>query len=246
MQGATGYKVYRGDSAGSETLIKTISTATTGYTDNDTGRRATEHPTDDLGAQDGSELGHRHRRRCHGGRGEHEGLPQQREPRRDHRHGRDHRSAASAFTASSTSGAGGSSVGVAGSIAVTRRRRQHDERCRGHDPVNVNGADVNLNATRISATPQRDRQAGDRRQRERRRRLGRRQHRQRHDDRGPPGRLAISSAKNLTINATDTDAMTTTANGGAAAGSGALALSAQAAITISNVTTSATVGSGPT
>ena len=54
----------------------------------------------------------------------------------------------------------------------------------------------------------------------------------------------ISGANNLTISSTDTDASSTTANGGASAGSGSFALSAQVAITLANVTTTASVGTG--
>ena len=61
---------------------------------------------------------------------------------------------------------------------------------------------------------------------------------------GLPDGATISGVKNLTISATDTDASSTTANGGASAGSGSIALSAQVAITLANVTTSASVGTG--
>ncbi len=54
----------------------------------------------------------------------------------------------------------------------------------------------------------------------------------------------LDGAKNLTITATGKDAMTTKATGGASAGTGSLALSAQVAIAISNVTTTASIGTG--
>ena len=47
----------------------------------------------------------------------------------------------------------------------------------------------------------------------------------------------VTGVDDLMITATSTDTMTTTAEGGASAGSGSFALSAQAAISISNVTT---------
>ncbi|MES1247222.1 MAG: hypothetical protein ABUS54_06080, partial [Actinomycetota bacterium] len=61
-----------------------------------------------------------------------------------------------------------------------------------------------------------------------------------------PDDVALTGTKNLTLTADATDATTTTANGGASAGTGSLALSAQVAITLSNVTTSASIGSGST
>ena len=55
--------------------------------------------------------------------------------------------AASSFQASSTSGAGGSSVGVAGSIAVNVVVSNTTTDVEGTDPVAVNGADLALSAT---------------------------------------------------------------------------------------------------
>ncbi len=61
---------------------------------------------------------------------------------------------------------------------------------------------------------------------------------------GLPDGSTIGGVNNLTISATDTDTASTTANGGASAGSGSIALSAQVAITLANVTTTASVGTG--
>ena len=54
----------------------------------------------------------------------------------------------------------------------------------------------------------------------------------------------LLSVKDLTISATSKDAMTTTAEGGASAGTSNPAVSAQVAIAISNVTTTAELGTG--
>ena len=62
---------------------------------------------------------------------------------------------------------------------------------------------------------------------------------------GLPANVVLTGVKDLTINATSTDSMTTSAEGGAAA-AGSVALSAQVAIAISNVTTTASIGSGST
>ncbi len=154
---------------------------------------------------------------------------------------------ASAFGATSISGAGGSSVGVAGSIAVNIVVDTTTSDVEGATAsAALNGAALNLNATAnlantALATAQ---QAGDGSTSG----VGASFALNVVNDTtiaGLPQNAQITGGKDLTINATDTDSSTTTANGGASAGSGSLALSAQVAITLANVTTSADVGPGP-
>ncbi|HEY3921306.1 MAG TPA: carbohydrate-binding protein, partial [Gaiellaceae bacterium] len=154
---------------------------------------------------------------------------------------------ASGFGATAISGAGGSSVGVAGSIAVNIVVDTTTSDIEGTTAAaTLNGAGLVLNATsNLANTALATAQQGA-------------------DGStsgvgasfalnvvndttiaGLPLNAQITGGKDLTINATDTDASTTTANGGASAGSsGSLALSAQVAITLANVTTSADVGPG--
>ena len=146
--------------------------------------------------------------------------------------------AASSFQASSTSGAGGSNVGVAGSIAVTVVVSNTTTDIEGTDPVAVNGADLALSATSnldnqalATAKQATDGSASG---------VGISVAVNVVNDTttaGLPDNAVLNGAKNLTIDSTGTDSMTTTANGGASTGSGTVALAAQAAIAISNVTT---------
>ena len=153
----------------------------------------------------------------------------------------------SAYSATAISGAGGSSVGVAGSIAVLVVVNNTTTDVEGTTPsVAVNGADVTLNAASnlTNTALATAKQASDGNTSG----VGASFALNVVNDTtisGLPASSTITSAKSLTINATDTDASSTTANGGAAAGSGSLALSAQVAITLANVTTSATVAPGP-
>ncbi len=154
--------------------------------------------------------------------------------------------APSAYGATAISGAGGSSVGVAGSIAVVVVVNNSTGDIEGSVPsVSVNGADVNLTAstnlanTTLAAAQQSATGASG---------IGASFAMTVVNDStiaGLPAGEMITGAKNLTITANDTDASSTTANGGATAGSGSIALSAQVAITLANVTTSATIGAGP-
>ena len=154
--------------------------------------------------------------------------------------------AASSFKATAISGAGGSSVGVAGSIAVNVVVANTTSDLQGASPVTLNGADLTLSATSnldnqalATAKQAADGSASG---------VGASVAVNVVNDTttaGLPDGSVLVGAKNLTITSTGTDSMTTTANGGASAGSGSLALSAQVAITISNITTSATVGTGP-
>ena len=151
----------------------------------------------------------------------------------------------STFTAHATSGAGGSSVGVAGSIAVNVVTSNTTSNAGTTSPVTVNG-DVSL----TSRTNHTNNAIADAKQA---------------SDGSTSGVGAsfalnvvnettsaglangatLTGAKSLTLTSNDTDTTTTTADGGASAGSGSIALSAQVAISLSNVTTSATIGTGP-
>ena len=150
----------------------------------------------------------------------------------------------STFTAHATSGAGGSSVGVAGSIAVNVVTSNTTSNAGTTNPVTVNG-DVSLTAR----TNHTNNAIADAKQASN------------GSTSGVGASFALNvvnettsaslangatltGAKSLTLTANDTDATTTTADGGASAGSGSIALSAQVAISLSNVTTSATIGTG--
>ena len=152
--------------------------------------------------------------------------------------------AASNFLAQSTSGAGGSSVGVAGSIAINIVFSGTSASIETPAPVAVNGDLV------LTATSNLDNKA-----------LALAKQSAEGDASGIGASFALNvvndttsagiadnatltGVDDLTLTATATDTMTTTAEGGASAGSGSLALSAQAAISISNVTTSASIGIG--
>ena len=243
VQGATGYNVYRGDSAGNETLIKTITTlGVTTYTDSggDTPGSAkppTTDPSSGVGIAVAVTVAVVNTKAY---------LSKNLSLQATTVTAETTAPSASSFAATATSGAGGSSVGVAGSIAVIVVVDNTTSDVEGTTAVNLNGADLNLNATAnlgstalATAKQATDGSASG---------VGASVAVNIVNDNtiaGLPLHTTISSARNLTINATDTDAMTTTANGGASAGSGSLALSAQAAISISNVTTSATVNPGP-
>ncbi len=150
----------------------------------------------------------------------------------------------SGFKVHATAGAGGSSVGVAGSIAVNVVVSNTVADVETPTPVAVNG-DVSMNASSNlfnSATA--DAKQGS-------------------DGKasgvgasvavnvvndttsaGLPDGAVLTGANNLTANATGSDRMVTVASGGASAGSGSIALSAQVAIAISNITTTASIGTG--
>ena len=155
---------------------------------------------------------------------------------------------ASTYSTTAISGAGGTSVGVAGSIAVlvVDNNSTGDIEGATNPSANLDG-DLSLSASsNLNNTALRDREAVERREHDRHRRFVRPRRRQRHDDTAglPNGSMITGAPNNLTISANDTDMSTTTANGGASAGSGSIALSAQVAITLANVTTTASVGTG--
>ncbi|MGH2998744.1 MAG: beta strand repeat-containing protein, partial [Gaiellaceae bacterium] len=151
---------------------------------------------------------------------------------------------ASTSSAHATSGAGGSKVGVAGSIAVNVVNATATGDVETTGPVTLNHGDLtltsagNLSSSAIADAVQKSGNTigigasfaldvvNDT------------------VDAGIPANAVLNGAKNLTITSTDTDSATTEADGGAGAGTGSFALSAEVAITISNVTTTASVGSG--
>ena len=134
----------------------------------------------------------------------------------------------SSYKASATSGAGGSSVGVAGSIAVNVVVSNTTSDIDGTSPVALNGADLTFTATSnldnqalATAKQSTDGSASG---------VGASVGVNVVNDTtsaGLPNGAVLNGTKNLTVTSTSTDSMTTTANGGASAGSGSLALSAQ-------------------
>ncbi len=239
--GATGYKIYRSTDTGKEQLLATVGAVTT-YTDSTNATPSGAMPTDDTNsgwaiaiAVNVSVVNTKawlaNNVRFAATSVTVEALA----PGTD----------GSSFAAHSISGAGGSSVGVAGSIAVTIVDSDTIAQVQGTDPVDLDGANLALTATsKLDNSATADaKQASD------------------GSttgigasfalsvvndttDAGLPNGSQLDGAKDLTQTATSTDGTTTTANGGASTGSGSLALSAQAAITISNVTTIASVGTG--
>ena len=154
---------------------------------------------------------------------------------------------ASTYSATAISGAGGTSVGVAGSIAVLvvdNSSTTDVEGSTGNANATLDGdlslsAGSNLTNTSLATA----KQASDGSTSG----IGASFALDVVNDTttaGLPDSSTISGANNLTISSTDTDDSSTTANGGASAGSGSFALSAQVAITLANVTTTASVGTG--
>ena len=113
IPGATGYKIYRGDTSGGELLLATVGAVTT-YVDDTNATPAGAMPTSD--PTNGVGVGIARQRRVRHDAGvprrpsDHHGRQQ---CRRSHRRFR-----SSTFGAESTSGAGGSNVGFAGSLAA--------------------------------------------------------------------------------------------------------------------------------
>ena len=155
-------------------------------------------------------------------------------------------SGSSTFTAHATSGAGGSSVGVAGSIAVnivtsnTTLRRGDDARRSRSTATWRSPRGRTSPATRIADAKQSSGGSTSG--------IGASfalNIVNETTSAGLPDGATLTGANNLTLTSNDTDTMTTTADGGASAGCGSVALSAQVAISLSNVTTSASIGTGP-
>ncbi|MFL6035275.1 MAG: beta strand repeat-containing protein, partial [Gaiellaceae bacterium] len=152
----------------------------------------------------------------------------------------------STFTTSSTSGAGGSNIGFAGSVSVNILVAEATAVIDKPTPVAVNG-NLTLNATSNfeNKAEAKAKQATDGKAAG----IGASVAVHVVNDTTTAGIAKdadVTGVHDLTINATSTDTMTTTAEGGASTGSdGSFSFGAEVAISISNITTSATVDSGP-
>ena len=237
---ATGYKIYRGDSSGGELLLASVG-AVTSYSDNSGTTPAGPMPTDDPSSGIAVAVA----------------VDVPVISTQAYLAGNVTLHAAtttletvapgigtSTFTSHSTSGAGGGNVGVAGSIAVNVVTATAAADVRTPTPVTVNGdlglsSKANLTSQAIADAKQSTDGSTTG--------IGASFALNVVNDTTTAGLAdgsSLAGAKNLTVTADDTDAMTTTANGGAASKDGSLVFSAQVAISISNVTTSATIGSG--
>ena len=245
VAGATGYKVYRGTASGDVKLLTTLGAVTTFNDDGSLTPGAAAPPTSDptsgYGIAVAVNVADRH----------HEGV---RLRKNDDQRGEPHGRGARALRLLVR---GRGDVGRRRQQRRRRRldrgqrpRREHDRRSRGRRPVAAERG------------PDADRDLEHRRTWRRRSRSSRADG----NTTGIGASFAVNvvndttiagiadgtevvgisgnNPDNVVITATSTDAMTTTAEGGASAGSGSFALSAQAAIAISNVTTSATIGTG--
>ena len=240
VDNVTGYKIFRGDATGNETLLDTVGVVTTYTDDGSKTPNSTKPNTTDTNSGIGVGVAVDVAVITTSAYVRNASLKattvtiESTAP------------SASAFAANAISGAGGSSVGVAGSVAVTVTDSNTTTDIEGTDPVAVNGADLSLGAASnitngavATAKQSTDGKASG---------VGISVAINVVNDTtiaGLPFNSVLNGAKNLTITADSTDAMTTTANGGASTGSGTVAFAAQAAISISNITTSATVNSGP-
>ncbi|HEV8463176.1 MAG TPA: hypothetical protein VGQ38_20990, partial [Gaiellaceae bacterium] len=243
IDGATGYKIYRDGASGSETLLATIGDGNT-LTYNDNGSATpdgTHHPpTDDANSGIGigvavdvavittsAYIGHNVSLKGSSVTAETTAPAQ------------------SAFKSTAISGAGGSSVGVAGSVSVNVVVSNTTTDVEGANPVNLNGADLTLTAASnldnealADAKQATDGSASG---------VGASVAVNVVNDTTTAGianGTQVDNVKNLTITSIGNDTMVTTANGGASSGSGTVAFSAQVAIAISNVTTTASIGTG--
>ena len=152
----------------------------------------------------------------------------------------------STFSTSSTSGAGGSNIGFAGSVSVNIVVAEATAVIDKPTPVAVNG-NLTLNATSNfeNKAEAKAKQATDGKASG----IGASVAVHVVNDTTTAGIAKdadLTGVHDLTINATSTDTMTTTAEGGASTGSdGNFSFGAEVAISISNITTSATIDSGP-
>ncbi|MHB1244386.1 MAG: beta strand repeat-containing protein, partial [Gaiellaceae bacterium] len=238
VPGATGYKVYRSTATGEEKLLATLG-AVTAYADDGSASLGTDappttSPTSGIGiavavnVADVTTKASVSKNVTLTGSGVTLEATQGSGP--------------STTKAQSTSGAGGSSVGVAGSIAINILVAEAIAQLEGADPIAVNG-DLTLtssssfdNQALALAKQSSDGSASG---------VGASFALNVVNDTttaGLPDGTAVTGVQDLTITAVSTDTSVTTAEGGASAGSGSLALSAQVAVSISNVTTSASVG----
>ncbi|HEY4412851.1 MAG TPA: hypothetical protein VGN06_07620, partial [Gaiellaceae bacterium] len=237
---ATGYKIYRGDASGNEALLGTVG-ATTHYVDNTSSTPSGAMPTADPASGIGvavavnvadldthAWLAGNLTIDATGGTTVETVAPG---------------TGSSTFTAHATSGAGGTSVGIAGSIAVNIVTANTISEIQAPRGVGTNG-NVSLTATSnlANAATADAKQSSDGNTTG----IGASFALDVVNDTtsaGLPDNSVLTGAGSLTLTSNATDSTTTTADGGASAGSGSAAISAQVAITISNVTTSATVGS---
>ncbi|HET7465666.1 MAG TPA: hypothetical protein VFL29_03300, partial [Candidatus Dormibacteraeota bacterium] len=245
ITGATGYRIYRGDTAGKETLLTTVGAVT--QFDDLGAATGTATPPDSDGesgvgiavavnvavVNTDAYVGGNTTLSATGGvtiEAVTDGP--------------------SGYTAHSVSGAGGTSVGVAGSIAVNVVVSNTFAQVQP-GPIGVNG-DVTMTATSslLNNATAEAQQSPDPSSTDSK------------NTSGVGASVAVNvvndttssglqdssvltGAHNLTATSNDSDRMVTVANGGASAGSsGTVAFSAQVAIAISNVTTTASVGTG--
>ncbi|HEX4526420.1 MAG TPA: hypothetical protein VH108_06715, partial [Gaiellaceae bacterium] len=242
VDGATGYKIYRDSTSGGETLLDTVGTVGTynddgSKTPDGSTKPTTDSPTAGIGIGVAVVVGVVNTQAFLSNNINVTAKSMKVETTAPDK---------SSFKAKSVSGAGGSSVGVAGSIAVNVLVMTTESDVKGNTAVALNGANLELDATsnvenEATAIAQQDSEGkasgvgasvavnvvNDT------------------TTAGLPNDVVLTGVKDLTINATSTDAMTTDAEGGASA-KGSVALSAQVAIAISNVTTTASIGSGAT
>ncbi|HEX5588659.1 MAG TPA: hypothetical protein VFX65_00020, partial [Candidatus Limnocylindrales bacterium] len=243
VSGATGYKIYRGTSSGDVTLLATVGAVVT-YTDNGsaTPDGTTKPPTSDATSGWAIAVSVNYAvvtTKAYLARNADINastvIVEAVTPA----------SGTSTFTTDSTSGAGGSDVGVAGSIAVTIVVYNTTAGIEGSDPVDVGGADLTLAATsKVSGIAKAGaKQTADGETTG----VGASWAMTVVNDtttaRLPDGSV-LTGADDLTVNATSTNTVTTEATGGATTGSGSFSLGAQIAVTVSNVTTSARIGTG--
>ena len=247
VDGATGYKIYRSTESGKELLLGTVGAVTT-YADDTNTAPSGAMPTGDTASSGigiavavnvvvvNTKAWLAHNVSLAAGSLMVEALPCS-TPCTD----------GSTFAAHATSGAGGSDVGVAGSIAVNIVVADTTADVEGTtaDPIQLNGADLTLTATsKLDNTATADaKQASDGSTTG----IGASFALNVVNDTtaaGLPDGSRLDGTKDLTVTSTGTDTTTTIADGGAAS-DGSLALSAQVAISVSNVTTSASIGSGP-
>ncbi|MCY7286954.1 MAG: hypothetical protein LH624_01545, partial [Cryobacterium sp.] len=238
VDGATGYKIYRGTTSGGELLLASLGAVTT-YVDDTDATPAGAMPTTDtisgVGIAVAVNVVAVTTKAWLAGNAlltantvTVEALA----------------TSVSEFLAKSTSGAGGTSVGVAGSIAVNVAVSDTTATVATPAPVAVTG-DLSLTATsnldnqaHALAKQSSDGKATG---------VGASLGLNIVNDSTSAGLTddsVLTGADDLTITATTTGAMTTTAEGGASAGAGSTAISAQVAISVSNATTTASVGTG--
>ena len=184
VAGATGYKIYRGSSSGGEQLLATVGAVTTYTDDGSLTPSGAAPPTTDassgVGVAVAVDVAVVDTEAYLAGNASLVASSVTVETTAP---------GPSSFAARSTSGAGGSGVGVAGSIAVNVVTNGASAAVQTPAPVTVAGDLTLTAASNLGNQATARREAGDQRQRRRDRRLGRAQHRQRHGHRRPRRRL---------------------------------------------------------